>query len=311
MGAFSDLVNRDALTLLNPPDYVFLCGGRLDDLKHSLRAHFYNDRVKGNPLLERRIVLAEKADEWYQSRKLFDDLLELEEYLAGLSACILLFVESPGAIAELGAFSQMELLKGKLVVVVESTYHKQQSFIRNGPIESLRRYRAKSILPYPWLTHPSVGVPEIDTGLLSDTLRQIEKAVEAELTNRRKSTSFLQQDHGHRMLLVADLIKLGVVVQASEIRRLLSDLQIRIQSKQLKQYLYLLEQLGIIASEPYGHATYYISCHGTPDHVGYAPKSPADRARLRAILQSDLAHDDHRKRALDAFNRRATGGAAI
>jgi hypothetical protein len=122
VGSFTESVDPDKLAILNQPDYIFLCGGPLDDFEHSLRAYFYRDEVQKNPALLEKIQLAEKADDWHQSRKLFDDLLELEEHLAGLSACVLLFVESPGAIAEFGAFSQMELIQEKLVVVIEESY---------------------------------------------------------------------------------------------------------------------------------------------------------------------------------------------
>lgn len=122
MGSFTDSVDPDKFVIQNQPDYIFLCGGRLDDFDHSVRAYFYRDKVQKDSALLGKVQLAETADQWYLSRKLFDDLLELEEYLAGLSACVLLFVESPGAIAEFGAFSQMRLIQEKLVVVIEESY---------------------------------------------------------------------------------------------------------------------------------------------------------------------------------------------
>ncbi len=111
------------------------------------------------------------------------------------------------------------------------------------------------------------------------------------------------------MLLVADLIRLSVVIQLLEIQKLITDLGIIIKTKELKNYLYLLEQLGIISTEPYGGATYFISAKGTPDHIGYAPKTPADRARLRSMVHKDLPVTRHKKLALDAFEHRLAGVA--
>jgi len=289
----------------NPPDYVFLCGGKLDDPVHSLRAQFYIRKVVPDVDLLRKIQLAELADQWYQTRKLFDDLLELEEHLAGLSACILLFVESPGAIAEFGAFSQMDSLRNKLIVVVEQSHYKQQSFIRNGPIEQVHRTRPDCLLTYPWLAAPTgTSQGEIDVAALDGTLDEISKALQATLSTKPRTSSFLPKDHGHRMLLIADLVKLNVVSLQSEIQDILRGLGIPLERQPLAKYLYLLEQLGLISLEPYGHTDYYVSAKGTPDFIWYAPKTPADRTRLRSLLREDFPLNTQKTRAVEAFNRR-------
>ena len=49
----------------------------------------------------------------------FTDLLEVESYLADLAELIIiLFVESPGSIAELGAFSALVTVQPKVLAVV-------------------------------------------------------------------------------------------------------------------------------------------------------------------------------------------------
>lgn len=305
MGAFTDLVDPNAFKVLNPPDYIFLCGGSLTDKVHSLRGQFYDTKVAPDPNLIRKVKLAETADRWYRSQAVFEDLLELEEHLAGLSACILLFVESPGAIAEFGAFSQMSLLREKLLVVVERSHFLAQSFIRHGPIEQMKRSRPESILSYPWLADPSGTDPRaIDPANLGDTLDEIEKALQAELSKRPKSVGFLSEDHGHRMLLIADLIKLNVVSTQRDIQDLLDALMVSVKGQGLNKYLYLLEQLGIIVREPYGNGTFYFSARGVPDYIYYAPKTATDRPRLRSTLRKDFPFNLQKKRVLDAFTRR-------
>ncbi len=308
MGVFTDSVDSNAFTILNQPDYIFLCGGPLNDFEHSLRAHFYRDKVQINPVLFKKVQLAEKADEWYQSRKLFDDLLELEGHLAGLSACVLLFVESPGAIAEFGAFSQMDLLQDKLVVVIEDSYFRQQSFIRNGLVEHTRRIRPDSVLAYPWLSFPTGGgATRIDPAGASDTLDGVEREIQAILTKKPKTAAFRKADHGHLMLLIADLITLNVVILQHEIQEILNGLNVIIKNQELKKYLFLLEQLELISSLRYGNVDYYMNPAGAPEYVLYAPKTPKDRSRLRTLLRQDLPLTPEKARALAAFKRRATG----
>jgi len=317
LGAFSDVVDPDRFTILAQPDYIFLCGGRLKDFDHSLRAHFYAYRVEPNPDLLKRVQLAEKADEWYQTRKVFADLLELEEYLAGLSACILLFVESPGAIAEFGAFSQMSLLRDKLVVVIEDTYYGKTSFIHNGLVEHLERVRPDSVLSYPWLSAVGPdGTSKIDPLGAVDTLDRVAEEVQKVLAKKPKTTAFKSNDHGHLMLLIADLVTLNVVILQNELQDLLASLKVSIALSELKKYLFLLDKLKLISAFHYGHVNYLINLSSGVEYIGYSSKkptdglkTPTDRLRLRALLRKDLPLTSEKNKALSAFSRRPVGGA--
>ena len=302
MAAFADLVNPRAFKVDNPPDYIFLCGGKMDDPLHSLRERFYRLKVVADPVLSQRVKIAEDAFKWPQVLKHFDDLLELEEHLAGLSACILLIVEGPGAVAELGAFSQIPLLQDKLVVVVDRHHFKQQSFIRNGPVEQLRRLNIGKVLSYPWLAEPIGESPrEIDPSLLTGSLDDLVEELQSKLAAQPRSVQFRPQDHGHRMLLIADLVKLSVIIVQGELLEILKAFDITIDGKSLRRYLFLLAQLGLIATETYGHPDYYFSVKGAPDYIRYAPKRPADRFELRRVLREDYPLAPEKERALKAF----------
>jgi hypothetical protein len=310
VSSFTDAVDPDNFAILNQPDYIFLCGGRRDDFEYSLRAHFYRDKVEPNPTLLARVQLAEKADEWYLSRKLFTDLLELEEHLAGLSACILLFVESPGAIAEFGAFSQMKLLQEKLVVVIEESHYNQQSFIKNGLVEHVRGIRPDSVLSYPWLLPPDVNDDrKIDSVGAIDTLDAVEREINKILSKKSKTTVFQKSDHGHLMLLIADLVVLNVIILQSEIQEILVQLGIAITPQALKKYLFLLDQLKLIKQKRYGNVDYYINLMGGNEYAFYAPRTPMDRSRLRTLLRNDFPMTIDKTRALNAFKRLPLGVA--
>lgn len=74
------------------------------------------------------------------------DLLTLENMLAKSVSAVTILLHSPGTFTELGAFSNHDLLKNKLVVVMDPKYMKSQSFINTGPIRFLRKETSSKVL---------------------------------------------------------------------------------------------------------------------------------------------------------------------
>lgn len=101
---------------------------------------------------------ARKVDVYYPE-DLFDDLLsgklgrryeysllDLENFLAESVDSVVILLEGPGAIAELGAFSNHQDLRSKLLVVVDKKYRSAKSFIMLGLIKLLQRHDKNSVL---------------------------------------------------------------------------------------------------------------------------------------------------------------------
>jgi hypothetical protein len=74
------------------------------------------------------------------------DLLTLETLLARSVGAVTILLQSPGTFTELGAFSNHDLLKNKLVVVVDPKYRRAQSFINTGPIRHLIKETSSRVL---------------------------------------------------------------------------------------------------------------------------------------------------------------------
>lgn len=113
---------------------VFLCGADLSDNKAG--RHKMAKLFKEYP----RYELLYPED-------LFDDLLagqgqhsllELENILADSVDSIVLFPESPGSFAELGAFANNSRLVSKLICVGQKRYAKKKSFINYGPVRLIK-----------------------------------------------------------------------------------------------------------------------------------------------------------------------------
>lgn len=128
-----------------PPmkNLMFLCGAASNDSARYTLKNYFHKRTD----LSFQVILAE--DFFAVLDEKYTDLLTLENYLANYSDCILIILESPGAIAELGAFSngEDEFLK-KLLILNENKYASDNSFINKGPIEKIRKKTKFGILGY-------------------------------------------------------------------------------------------------------------------------------------------------------------------
>lgn len=127
------------------PKFVFLCGKAYK--KDSDRKSYYSTNrglidyflcAKSSNIF---IVLSEEL--WEESFDSKIDLLTFEEFLAEVSDCIILFVESPGTFSELGAFAYADQLFGeKLIVIVDKKYENDKSFIITGPVAKAKKDKA-------------------------------------------------------------------------------------------------------------------------------------------------------------------------
>ena len=102
------------------------------------------------------------------------DLLSLENLLARSVHSVVILLESPGAIAELGAFSNHSVLRNRLVVVVDEKYRRKKSFIMVGPVRYLKNNTESRII------YHNLRKPNIDRlGMqIRSAVRSISKNVE-------------------------------------------------------------------------------------------------------------------------------------
>ncbi|SOB56988.1 protein of unknown function [Pseudodesulfovibrio profundus] len=108
-----------------PPPRIVLCGGKHDvtngEQRVSVRDALYRSaEIKGKGYYE-HILLPENIFKFYQSSG-YTDLLRFERDLAELSTLTIVIPEGPGSIAELGAFSVLNEINKKLVVVVHEDH---------------------------------------------------------------------------------------------------------------------------------------------------------------------------------------------
>ncbi|MBK2404799.1 hypothetical protein EPJ90_08155 [Erysipelothrix sp. strain 2 (EsS2-7-Brazil)] len=112
--------------------FIMLCGKQtsnsLDNRKHT-----------NNILSKRKDVFTIYSEEVFSilnpNHKI--DLLKFEELLVEISDGVILFLESMGTAAELGAFAYLDVLAQKTLVFCDSKFEKDQSFINGGPLKRI------------------------------------------------------------------------------------------------------------------------------------------------------------------------------
>lgn len=143
----TDLRKRFLPRVLIERPSVFLVGAQ------SKKSNTLRNKIRDE--LARR-PRARKSDVYYPEDLLDDllsgkmgrkyDLLELEGLLAASVDAVIILLEGPGAIAELGAFANHQELSKKLIVVVDRRYRRRKSFIMLGPVRRLAQQDKASIV---------------------------------------------------------------------------------------------------------------------------------------------------------------------
>jgi hypothetical protein len=213
--AFARSVKVSQCRILNTPDLIFLCGGRTSDQRHSgpsyqsVRDYFFRYIRTNHSDIAKRVRLAEEINDWFD-QGVFTDLLELEEYLADLSDVIILFVESPGSIAELGAFAASDTVRPKILTVINSL-HPGRSFIADGPIRRLRSVDPPLVYSFAWNSDADRINDETNIETFQDLSQELTQVLLERKLMAHKERKLNLKSPGHAMLVIADLIDIGLV----------------------------------------------------------------------------------------------------
>lgn len=150
---------------------VFLCGADKNDA--STGRYMMANMLSKHPRFE-----------VHYPEDLFDDLLvgknqhsllSLENILAESVDVIVLFPESPGSFAELGAFANNPTLAQKLICLPQKKYKNKKSFINYGPNRLIKESRTGKVID---INYNDFGTP--------DEAEKLYKRVNAEIAKIKK-----------------------------------------------------------------------------------------------------------------------------
>lgn len=114
------------------------------------------------------------------------DFLSLENLLAENVCCVVMCIESPGSIAELGAFVNHIKLRNKLIVILDKKYEKDRSFINLGPVKMVKKKRVM------WYDFKNGNSDELTRKVIKK-INSLSNSVEStnEITNPLVAESFI------------------------------------------------------------------------------------------------------------------------
>jgi len=122
---------------------VFLCGGASNNdiyIRDSVRDNL--KKIKNIRILYPEDLFIEML---YRDKQ--SDLLSLEKFLADNCDIICIICESPGALVELGAFTNNDTIN-KVIAVIEKKREKDKSFIMLGPIKLIKKINKDNVIFY-------------------------------------------------------------------------------------------------------------------------------------------------------------------
>jgi hypothetical protein len=249
--------------------------------------------------------MADDIRNWSENG-VYKDLVTFERHLAALSDVVVIFVESAGSIAELGAFSHVDDLRAKIVAFVQNShYDDNRSYIKLGPLAYLDELDNTSVNAFPWefsKRSSALHVPSIRSDISS-----IIDTIIGRAESRHSQESFKSDRLDHRLLLTYDLVCLMFALTSHEIRKFLLKLGIECDKKEVEQFLFILERLGFIIGQKYGNPYYYVPKEDG-QFVRYGLRNPDDDFR-RMELQQQInnfyrAEDPNRVKAINRATKR-------
>jgi hypothetical protein len=258
---FIEFVDTGAVFVRPPTVVIFLCGGKT---KHnsasfaSIRDAFL--KVENNPATSgRQVMLAESVNTFHLSRPAYPELLSFEVDLAQLCELILLFSESQGSIAELGAFSMIDEIARKLLVVVRDYHLRDDSFIKLGPLRHLQlKYGDHSVFI---INDDETGInltslKELNIDVLRD---RVCPAIDDRFSAVLEHTTFDPKRNGHVIKLMVGLIQEFGGLTAPELRSLLHAFGAELAEVEVDRLLLCAEAVKWVAREQRGFSMYYFA----------------------------------------------------
>ncbi|MGJ5078680.1 retron St85 family effector protein [Bradyrhizobium sp. HKCCYLS3013] len=285
-----------------PTNVIFLCGGPISSLSEpiplSLRDAFY--KIIDNPILrERELMLAEDITSEMVAFDKYKNILELETDLAQIVELIILFCESEGSLAELGAFAVINEIAKRLFVVVREKHWEALSFIKLGPLRLIEnQYGRESIYV----------VDDDDIGMRGNSASAVNPAIlkdrllvplTVRLEKPREPTTFDATRSGHVIKLIVGLVQEYGALQQSEISHLLQILNVsQTTDEAIQRYLFCAEKVEWLKRVSKGAIDYFVALAKADDAAVIHSKASAKekhRPRRRLLIREHWQKTDQQR----------------
>lgn len=260
------------------PPRVFLCGGEVDvkaPIPKSARQRLIDYFSRHEQELHDACIQAEDFKDYFKEGA-YSDLLEFETDIANIATLIVVCLESPGALVELGLFCTDSVIVKKLLVVApQEELAGEDSFIYLGPLKNIKRKDADAVIAYPW---PKQDVPDYEH------IPEIASDIKRRLSKMLKSQQFSAANSAHVALLIHDIVLLAHPITFTEIELALLAFNVDISSADVSRLLYLLEKIELISRTTYSSVNYYYDVSGGSRRVRFGLDSKGRARDTPAIV---------------------------
>jgi len=242
----------------------------------------------------------------------YTGLLSFESDIAQVVGLIVLFVESAGSLAELGAFAASRTIAPSLLAILDDFYYAQSSFVRNGPVKHLEIHQGEeSILV---LERDEIGISATGDIANINAVKfeaSIKPAIERRLRRRSAFEKLNVESNGHAILVITGLCQEYGALTVGEIRESLASFGI--ENPPLSRFIYCSELLGWIKKVRKGNIIYYVATAGEPalDFSFNSDFPTKEKVRWRADIRAAWQKSDPvRMRAIREVLAPPRGAAA-
>jgi hypothetical protein len=301
------LIDFEKSEIIQPKKLVFICGGKASGITNSpasmreLLLTYAASNGGVGKFGDANILLAEEAM-IALAKSNFGNLLDLEEYIAAIVDAVLLIVESPGSMCELGAFVKTQEIREKLIVVMPSDYINVPSFITKGAISFLEEnHPTAQVLGFHWSTGSDFIVSAADY-VLSQMNEDIPAAMTA-VHSAHKKELFKSTKIGHIIHLTLAFCHLLRAARLSDLKKCFSTSNIEIDETTIKRCLDTLTISKLVKVVTVGKTPYYVAqVDRMPLEIRWKRETPnKDRNTLRWIARIAKSIEQEDKLRLDIF----------
>ncbi|MFN3720735.1 MAG: retron St85 family effector protein [Rhizobium rhizophilum] len=315
-GEFLGKIDFAKSKIVQPQRLVFVCGGQNsgDPKSPTSMREILLSRAsstgKAGYIGPARVILAEAAVN-FLSRSSFSNLLDLERFIAAAVHAVILIVESPGSMCELGAFVMAPEIREKLIVVMQSDHIPRSSFITNGAIQYFEdNEKDAQVLGYQWSIDKNTRKISIADFAIDAMVKEVPEAMDRVHRVHARET-FKKELDGHLIYLTLAFCHMLRAAKQSEIKRCFEFSSIEISEQKLKHCLDILQISDLVKCIRHGKLDYYAPLvEELPVHFSFhSGTEKRDRSTSRWItrIAAEISSDPDEQFRIEMFKGRKNG----
>ena len=299
-------VNPDSCRIIGRPKTLWVFGGPRRKVKEesltnpaSLR-DFFLAKIDGQfPPYKwaKGITYPENFQDWYALSG-YNDLHEFERDACFIARGVIVFLESEGSLAEIGALAIDEGLAERVFLVLHEEYHRNTSYLWLGPITRIRNLNGQVCVIG---TKPKEKMDEVDYDSIIDHINDWDNSLD-------KGEVVSHKNPSHVILLIADLVNILLVSKDSELLDIVRIFGIKIDQMQLRKYTSLLNFFDLITIKERGTEKFYtFNRGGHGDWVNYQAKKGKpgfDRTRIKTLRMEEIKKNPRKNSILEQVHGR-------